>query len=351
MKTGRTLTALAAEIERQAKEKRDFVAPTRGLTLLDTLDLKVGEMGSFGLNELAHEQIGDRLAIPRDYYQRMRSTAPGLLTTNVNHWFQNKPEQRMVRTLDGRVRAFLSERYRPLDNLDLAEAVLPTFGEMRLDVKSAEITERRLYLKATFPMIQTEIKKGDVVEAGLIISNSEVGCGALSVQPMIYRLVCTNGMIAADMGTRRNHVGRGYGGNGDDGSVSEFFTDKTRALDDAAFFSKIKDVVKAVMKQEVFDRIVNRMRAAAGDVIKGDPIKAIEVTQKRFGLMEGEKTSVLRHLIEGGDLSRYGVLNAVTRTAQDVESYDRATELERIGGKVLELPASEWKVIAEAAAA
>uniref|UniRef100_B8HYZ5 Uncharacterized protein n=1 Tax=Cyanothece sp. (strain PCC 7425 / ATCC 29141) TaxID=395961 RepID=B8HYZ5_CYAP4 len=42
----------------------------------------------------------------------------------------------------------------------------------------------------------------------------------------------------------------------------------------------------------------------------------------------------------------YGLLNAITRTAQDVSSYDRATELEAIGSKVLSLPQSVWHEIA-----
>ena len=49
---------------------------------------------------------------------------------------------------------------------------------------------------------------GDIVQAGVMISNSEVGLGAVSIQPLVYRLVCTNGMIVNDMGERRHHVGR-----------------------------------------------------------------------------------------------------------------------------------------------
>ena len=41
---------------------------------------------------------------------------------------------------------------------------------------------------------------------------------------------------------------------------------------------------------------------------------------------------MLRHLIEGGDLSAYGLVNAVTHFAQDVDDYDRATEFEALGG-------------------
>ena len=80
--------------------------------------------------------------------------------------------------------------------------------------------------------------------------------------------------------------------------------------------------------------------------IEGSPIKAVEVASKTFNLNQGESDGVLNHLIRGGDLSAYGLLNAITRTAQDVESYDRSTELEAIGSKVLALPKSTWREIA-----
>jgi hypothetical protein len=56
----------------------------------------------------------------------------------------------------------------------------------------------------------------------------------------------------------------------------------------------------------------------------------------------------LRHLIVAGDLSAYGIVNAITHFSQDVEDYDRATEFEALGGKLIELPNSEWKEMMEA---
>ncbi len=56
----------------------------------------------------------------------------------------------------------------------------------------------------------------------------------------------------------------------------------------------------------------------------------------------------MRHLIEGGDLSAYGLVNAVTHYSQDVEDYDRATEFEALGGRLIELTAGEWKSVVEA---
>jgi hypothetical protein len=101
----------------------------------------------------------------------------------------------MLRTLDGKVRAVLSERYRRLDNFDLAEqrAAHPAGQLPEVRFESVELTETRMYLKCVTPRLKYEMAPGDVVQAGVVISNSEVGQGTLSVQPLLFRLVCRNG--------------------------------------------------------------------------------------------------------------------------------------------------------------
>ena len=91
------------------------------------------------------------------------------------------------------------------------------------------------------------------------------------------------------------------------------------------------------------------MQKARGIRLTGDPVKAVEVLANRYTLNESERAGVLRHLIVEGDLSAYGLVNAVTHFSQGVEDYDRATEFEAMGGKLIDLPASEWKELAEAA--
>lgn len=360
MKQGKSLTELAAEIERQNNAKFDFVADTREVEFRNRLDEKTGERtnafsfdvpverdgGSFLLTNNAHDQLGSRLGIPAKYYDEMRNNWPDLLQHNVKYLMKEKPERRLIRTLDGNARAVLSDRFRPLDNFELAETVLPVALNAGAQLISSEITDSRLYLKFLTPKIQGEITKGDVVQAGMVISNSEVGKGSLSASALIYRLVCTNGMIAPrEYGIRQNHTGKVLDFSD---AVSVFYRDETRAMDDRAFWAKVRDIVNGLMSAEGFAQIIQKMREAKEDKIEGNPVKAIEVVQKQFRLNEGESTRVLRHLIEGADLSRYGLLNAITRTSQDIESYDRATELEAFGGQVIELSPSDWKSIATA---
>jgi len=348
MKSGKTLSELALELERQAESKKDYIASTEVLEMTDAGEIAIDgdTRQEFAVTDHAHSQIAARLDIPSKYYQRMRSHAPELLAANVNEWFHQKPERRMVRTLDGRMRAYLSERYRPLDNYDLAEAVLPVLKEMGegLKIVSTQLTEARMYIKVINERVEMEVKKGDVVQAGMVISNSEVGSGSLKVEPLIYRLICLNGMIAQDHSQKRYHVGR----NADVGEAYELFRDETLKADDRAFFLKVQDTVRAAVDITKFATIVERMREATEQRIEGNPVKSVELLTKSFGYNNEESSGVLQHLIQGGDLSAYGMLNAITRTSQDLEDYERATALERDGSRVLSLPASAWKEIAMA---
>lgn len=365
MKQGKSLTELAQELDRQVKSRKDYIATTDALTMKATTVQDEGKKNAVniltlnglngddkGVNEFAHGQIASEVGIPKKYYDKMKSEAPHLLTTNVNHWFNKEPRRRLVRTLDGRVRAYLSDKYRPLDNFDLASTILPIFGERGAEVESSELTDTRLYLKATLPTLRAEItgskQKGDIVTAGLVISNSEVGAGSLRIEPMIYRLVCLNGMIAADATLRKYHVGKSVDGDG----VFEYLSDETRRADDKAFWLKARDVVKGAFNEVLFHALVRKIEEATQDRIGAVKVETfVEDVTERLALPDGTREGILRHLIEGGDLTKWGAVNAITAASQDVDDYDLATDMERAGGKVLELSQSEWSEVAQVVAA
>ncbi len=80
-----------------------------------------------------------------------------------------------------------------------------------------------------------------------------------------------------------------------------------------------------------------------------DPVKAGERAAVQFLLPEHERAGVPRSLIRDGDLTGFGLVNAVSGYAQEVEQYDRPTELEPISGPVLEQDARQWSELAEPA--
>jgi hypothetical protein len=355
MKTGRSLQELAAEIERQNDSKRDFVVNTNNLRLLapesghvrlDMLDDRNPDhsvVEDMDMNEITHRQIGNYLGIPAKYYDKMLAEYPELLSMNVNGWFHKQPDTRMLRTLDGRARAFLSDRYHRIDNYDVAQTVLPVIGEIK-DIRfvSCELTDAKLYIKAVNPRLQAEVKPGDVVQAGIVITNSETGQGSISVYPLVYRLICTNGMVAKDSGLSRRHVGKAI--TEDDNMT--LFRDETIQADDRAFLMKVEDTVRAAADEAKFRYVVDKMRdATEAKITSTDVPGVVELTSREFNLTKEENNGVLKHLIEGSDLSLYGLANAVTRQSQDLENYDRASDLEAVGFDILTMNRMLWNRI------
>ena len=339
MKTGRDLREVLTELNRQQAEKRDYISPSFSLALKsDGRTLKMADK-EFGTTELFHRQTASTLGIPFKYYELMRNQKPELLAENVNAWFSDRDQKYMVRSLSGVARALLSDRYRRIDNLEVAGAVLPLFaGVPGMQVMSSEVTSQKLYLKVVDSRREVACV-GDKVQFGIVVSNSEVGLGAVSVQPLVYTLACTNGMIVSSLGERKTHVGRAVKGM-DEGW--EVLSDQAKEAEDKAFMLKLRDVARAAFDVARQDMIVEKLEASAGAKITGKVVDVVEMAGKDYGLSSLEQDGVLKYLIEGGDLSLYGLSNAVTRYSQDVDSYDRATALEGMGWEMATMEPRRW---------
>jgi hypothetical protein len=374
MKTGRTLVELATEIQRRSEAKKDYIAPVEKLEAkaveMETVTAKAdgqsiiqhpgvelavanGSAGtSYPLTALAHSQLAEYVGIPLPYYKRMLSEAPGLLRDNINRWFLDTgKDRRMVRTLDGAVRAFLSDRYRPLENEDLMEAVLPILAAKELLLVSMQVTDTRLYIKAVDKNVVRDIPTGaklgeghtrfDTVSPAIVISNSEVGMGSVLIQGGVWTGGCTN-LAIYETSMRKYHTGARAELSDE---VYALLTDNTKKLTDAAVWAQVRDLVTAVFDQARFDAQVMKLGKAAEQKLPAeDVVQVVERVGRRFLLTGDEQKGILTRLIEGGDLTKYGLHAAVTRHAADVESYDRATELERVGGQVIELSPDDFKV-------
>jgi hypothetical protein len=372
MKKGRTLPDLAAELQRQIETKADYVADTRRVqfttgsdgSILTLDDARDDGLEGYRVTEYAHGQIAERVGIPKKYYDRMRETAPAMLDKNVNYWLWHEPENRLIRTLDGKARAVLSDRFQRIDNYDIAEVVLPILGRIPgMEIVSCELTETRMYVKATLPFeapIQLseeavnsgwlsreqvgDLEVGDVIRAGIMFKNSEVGAGKFEIAPFTVVLGCKNGMTVVKYGQSRVHLGARQ----ETGYVK--FSDQTVAAQDEAFRLGIRDTVEQIATQEAFDRLVADMKHLPQFKVEASAPAVIEKLAQKHELTEGEKESVLDHLIRGGDLTAWGYVQAVTRTAEDADDYDRASELEQLGGDLAMQPVSEWESLAKVAA-
>lgn len=352
MKQGRSIDAIRDTLQLQADLKKDYdISPFR-LELTQNAKLFARGVSDvpFDCTTTMHNQIAQRTGIPVAYYNRMLEYNTSLLAQNVNSWLRNGTERHFtLRTFQGSdehtARALLSDRYRMVDHLEVTNTVTRILGQCTdLHLASAELTEDRLYYKYIFPKVQGEIKKGDVVQAGFVITNSETGMGACSILPFLYRLVCTNGMIigTAVQGFKKYHIGKNR-------KMENDITIYADEYQDELLSSKIENFITTRLNDETFEDYFDRMRQASEAKAKVSPGVLFERVAKKFSLTDSEKMRAMSHYMTDGDHSLYGLSNAITRTAQDMGSYDRASEMEAIGWNILTLDNRSWGRLNEAA--
>ena len=263
----------------------------------------------------AQKLFANRLRVPFSYLNRCPAE---LQAENLNYWIKQEAQQRdtfFCRFNGNNLRAVFTERYRPLDNMEILSQMIQHGFDPSAKVQYA-IDEGMFLVKIPEYARAFDVNIGygnlDEIVPGVSFANSEVGLLAFSIEAFFYRLVCTNGLIAKTSST-----------------VSRFKHISNRGLDN--FPKTLVGVVKdSIRKQEQF----KLSRQSSVD----DPIRSIEAFSQRFGLSQSE-TEVVRqsYYLEQG-ATMFHIINAFTRAAQDSNLEALQTyRLEKAVGQILAL--------------
>lgn len=360
-----TIEELAQRVRVNAERKRDFIAPTTQATVFNggaNIMLFDGSTNYDGIfSDNARRQLGTHLGIPSQYVEKLQARGMDeLVDTNFNQLLHSPVEKatdRLFRTYDNGpasnvFRSTHSRSFLTFDYVDLMDGVAPVLHQIadkqELKFISTGLTDNKLYMKIVFPNMQLEVRSkqvNDIVECGVIISNSETGHGSIIVSQFIHRLICLNGMTVNDAGTRRRHVGSANA-RGELDYQSDTIISMKQTLT-----KQLRDHVLDCVDHDKFRATVAKFNASAQDELDSsvEPEDAIESVGKKFSLSDSEVKQAKRSLLEDGDYSRWGFANAITNIAHKSEDYDRATELQELGGNIINLNPKQWQRVALAA--
>lgn len=319
--------------------KWDVILPRQSLlmdrgTLLLPSECEGDYPPSVTLSPWATAQACTRLGIPTAYFRRCPTP---LQDAQFNHWAWKGngihedgdwddepeapptqgevPERWLLRAKAGQVRGILSQRYVRLDNRQLLDCLHPLL-QSRYEVKSLALTEESLHLRLVDPALARDVLPNDRLVVGLHVANSEVGRRAVSVDALVYRLVCANGLIKLVRGRsllRHRHVSW---------DEPRFAFSLERALGEAL-----------TAGAGLIEQLSWAARTPVADV---DGTLAALVHQ---GSLTQELRERVRRALLGTPPSQqetaYGLVNALTFVAQGLCPDDRY-DLEVLGGRLLE---------------
>jgi hypothetical protein len=324
------LQSLIEELEKQKSLKWDRRISSSELKMipLETqVKLQIGSDSSFSIPQPCQIQIAEKLEIPLKYYHKMESEAPELLVENVNTWLQKTKRDFFIRGIEDSVRAVLSERYRVIDHLDVLYCALNELQAHDAEIEDCFLSETEMNIKVRSQKLRDFVRyKDDLIMGGLFLANSETGHKALRVEPRLFRVKCSNGMIVEELVTREIHIG-----NGDE-------------IADEIIYLSLRRSIRELFNR--FGEIVLMMRESTEAKVR-NPQKVINNVVEQYRLSEAQKANILMAFGAEPEYDQYGIANAVTLAAQKEETWEKSVELEKLGGKLVALPMEEFKALDE----
>jgi hypothetical protein len=363
-----SLAELAQLLRDQHAAKTDIVAPASAIHAEGARLVVAGTdpvlsddgvtmtAGTYTPTDVCDNGLADKLGIPSAYLRRLRSQRAGLYDANVNGWLEQDTRRFLIRGLRGEsgggiARAFLSDGYKIIDNLDVLMAALDGVRQAGISaqIDGCDLTERRMYVRVVADQVQAlapQLLAGyrspftgaagadnPVVFAGFMITNSETGCGAFSLIPRLVVQVCRNGMTITKDALREVHLG----GRLDEGIIrwSGDTADKSLALVQA----KTRDAVATFLDTGYVTQALAAIEEAAAVPVTS-PETVVRTVASRLRFTDDQAGDILRHFIEGGQCTAGGIMQAVTATAQTVPDADTAHEMEAQAMRALEVAAT-----------
>ena len=343
MKKGHDVKEMLNNINEDKNNKKDYLVDMKSIKVetnnlvYPSISVDHGENKhllrdrEFVLTDHSLNQLCGKLEIGTQYLRKCLPVSQELVAHNLNFWINNsKDKELMLRTYDmapiDEARALCSNRYKRIDNDVVANHSLNKLMDLGLDIKYSYYDRDTLNITAVNPKLEGEVAKGDVVQSGVTITNSEIGSGSLIIQPFIYRLVCTNGMVAP------RYLNRFYSRH-----VGKIVIDPSNDDQYVTIIDKMQKQIDLISSNDVWNESFNGLVKATKQSINSHQI--VELA-KRHGVSESERAQIferLNHYV--GDTfttTKYDLANAVTNIANDEEkSNERARKLQELGGLII----------------
>lgn len=339
MKKGHDIRNVVQQINNDVKSKKDYIVTLNALEVTTSNNTYpnlefTDAPDQYSLTDHSMNQLCGKLEIGTQYLRKCLPVSQELVAHNLNFWIKNtKSKELMVRTIErdsdelpNVARAVCSNRYKRIDNDVVANHSLNKLMDLGLDIKYAHYDRDTLNITAVNQKLEGQVYKGDVVQSGITITNSEIGSGSLIIQPFIYRLVCTNGMVAP------RYLNRFYSRH-----VGKIVIDPSQDDQYITIIDKMQKQIDLVNSEDVWTESFQGLLNSRKQKINSHQIVQLA---KRHGVTESERADIFGRLNQYvGDTfttSKYELANAVTNMGNDEDRSDsRARFFQELGGLIV----------------
>jgi hypothetical protein len=173
---------------------------------------------------------------------------------------------------------------------------------------------RRLFARSILPWSQ-EVARGDLIYGGVALRATPE---EVWVHPYTFRKVCENGAIMAHA-LEATHV-------------------RVATIEHSQVLGQVRQAIRLCCDEEILAMATTEMRTAQQTGMDLALNLLSVMSHGPRGLGDPFMTEIVDRLLEGEDMSLYGLMNAVTSVARDTEDPEWRWRLEELGGGIPALP-------------
>lgn len=160
-------------------------------------------------------QLFERYGIGMPYALKCLQKHPELLKTNVDTWMADDSATMCLRLYDAGatfVRGIVTESYSPFDAPDILKILMQNQDlQSGYHIRNWVLNPERMQIRI---VEDSPISELDDLFMGVIVDSSDVGAHSVNLSVMIYKQVCTNGLILPLAGSVYRQIHRGVSAYG-----------------------------------------------------------------------------------------------------------------------------------------
>jgi hypothetical protein len=328
------------QIQADIDNREDIMVKTRDISAVITDDNQFAfqvEGRKFVPTDWSLQQFSTRAKTPSVSVMREMRNQPDfddqdgeLMVDFANNYMRRMDQDKEFRLrtyTDGTCRAFLTDKYSPVDNRWYMNVLREFLPDARMSHWKGD--EDTIFGNLLLPDSVIDYGQDDDTDYGGMVSigNCEIGKRRMSQYPSIFRAICMNGCIWGQQeGKKISKVHRG-------------------AIDLSDLKTCIAENIEMqlnILPDGIRKFLETRTQKMGTHSAKG----VIAAVCNDFRLDKKQSTEVLEQFIthEHEHQNLFGVINAVTRAGQEFNA-DTWFKMDNVGGDLMNLSASRWDTI------
>ena len=255
------------------------------------------------------------LTIPTQYVKKCMAQGNfGLACLNLNTWIDKMPQDKemLLRTTNSRLFGIVSNKYTIFDDSEVLDVVEGILGpQNNYSIKDYSISPELMKLRIVSR--DKIIINGEELSFGFDVKNSRVGRSSVSIDVLIYRAICSNGMI--------------FGG-----SKGMMYTKRHVAIERGSLVTEFTEMLDQA--PDTIEFIKKHIEESQLSVAKAGVITSLLSKFKTENIPKNALIRLEQSISENSNVTLWDFANQVTSMAQEY-SIETRERMEVFAGKII----------------